>query len=163
MTLMFIKKYLQIFRGLLIFVRGPRLDAATGGVKSVISNKLTSVNAPLEMNSSLTSINSSVNDISGLSSLSGSALTNKYNEILAAVTSGESAVTTVVTDSKSSMTSLVTAADAASYPAVAAGVIASGETGPVSDTVTKVVQPSVKSRIENDVKIYTVDQLNTST
>lgn len=141
----------------------PALDVETGGVKSMISNKMTSVNAPLEMNSSLTSINSSVNEISALSSLSGAALTSKYNEILAAVTTGESTVTTVVSDSKSSMTSLVNAADAASYPAVAAGVIASGETGAVSDTVTKVVQPSVKTRIENDVKIYTVDQLNTAT
>lgn len=133
------------------------LNNELGGIKGVINDKMTAVAAPLEMGSSLSSITSNVNSISELSGLSGDALTAKYNQILASVTAGEASVNGVVSASKSSMTALVNATDAASYPAVAVGVISSGETGPVKDTIDKVVKPTTKTRIESDLKKYALE------
>lgn len=134
------------------------LNTEVGGIKDKITDKMTAVSAPLEMGPSLASVTTNVNSISELSSLSGAALTAKYDQILASVTSGEASVNSVVSNSKSSMTALVNATDAASYPAVAVGVISSGEAGPVKNTIDKVVQTGTKTRIESDLKKYAIDE-----
>ena len=128
------------------------LNAEVGDIKSVLSDKVTNISAPFEMESSLTSITNNINGISQLSSLSGASLTSKYNEILASVTDGETSVNGVVSNSKNSMTQLMNATEAASYSAAIAGVISSDDTGPNKNIIDKIVKPEVKARIQSDLE-----------
>lgn len=132
------------------------------GVLPIIEDKVNTIGKPLYMEPDLLFANKSVNDAASLSFLDGAALNANYNRIMNELSFSESKIVSVVSDSKSSMTSLVAAVDATTQISAATGTISSGDTGPAGQTLNKILQPSVKTQIEDGIRIYSVNELNTA-
>lgn len=131
------------------------LDAEAGGVKSVIDAKLVDLSSPLNTSSTITSTNDTVSTlVADLNNLSGAELEAKIASVETQLGAADAEISTSVTRSKTAMTNMVNASDAASYIAVASGVVRTGETGEIATTIDKVVKPAARARIETDVATY---------
>lgn len=122
-----------------------------------LSAKVTAITAPLETGPALLSAKSTVADISSLNSLSGTALTNKYNSIMTGLTAANNSTSGVVSASQNAMTAVVNASQAAALPSQISSLSTSDLKQSTSTLLNKVVKPSAMATIKADQAKYGYD------